>query len=170
MKFVWSVVSISALLLLSFISQSTADAAAKVDESVATNFELMTSDGQSFTLHDYAGKPVILHFWATWCPYCKKLQPGLDRLYQKYQADGLQMIAVSIREDEGATPQKELEGRGMSFKTLVNGTDMARNLFNVNGTPTTVFIDKTGHIVGSTRTSDPSDPRLEKIVDYIVEN
>ena len=80
------------------------------------------------------------------------------------------MIAVSIREDDGATPQKELDSRGMSFKTLVNGTEMARNLFNVSGTPTTVFIDKTGHIVGNTRTSDPSDPRLEKIVDYIVEN
>jgi len=112
----------------------------------------------------------VIHFWATWCPYCKKLQPGLDKLYQKYQADGLQMIAISIREDEGATPQAELNRRGMSFKTLINGTDMARSLFNVNGTPTTVFIDKTGHIVGSTRTSDPDDRRLGKIVKYIVEN
>tara|TARA_B110000240_G_C13498767_1_gene452881 strand:- start:2895 stop:3044 length:150 start_codon:yes stop_codon:yes gene_type:complete len=47
---------------------------------------------------------------------------------------------------------------------------MARNLFNVSGTPTTVFIDKAGRVLGSTRTSNPDDPRLEKIVKYIVED
>jgi cytochrome c biogenesis protein CcmG/thiol:disulfide interchange protein DsbE len=79
-------------------------------------------------------------------------------------------MAISIREDEGAKPQKELDGRGMSFKTLINGDEVAINLFDVIGTPTTVFIDKTGHVVGSTRISDPDDPRLETIVKYIVEN
>jgi thiol-disulfide isomerase/thioredoxin len=133
-------------------------------------WQLYNGEGQLVKSSDFLGKPLVIHFWATWCPYCKKLQPGLDKLYQKYQVDGLQMIAVSIREDEGATPQKELDGRGMSFKTLINGTDMARNLFNVSGTPTTIFIDKTGHIVGNTRTSDPDDPRLDKIVKYLIEN
>ena len=133
-------------------------------------WQLYNEAGQLVKSSDFLGKPLVIHFWATWCPYCKKLQPGLDKLYQKYQADGLQMIAVSIREDEGARPQKELDNRGMSFKTLINGDDMARNLFNVSGTPTTVFIDKAGHVVGSTRISKPDDPRLEKIVKYIVEN
>jgi cytochrome c biogenesis protein CcmG/thiol:disulfide interchange protein DsbE len=133
-------------------------------------WQLYNEAGQVVKSSDFIGKPLVIHFWATWCPYCKKLQPGLDKLYKKYQADGLQMVAVSIREDEGATPQKELDGRGMSFKTLINGDDMARNLFNVSGTPTTVFIDKAGRVVGSTRTSNPDDPRLEKIVKYIVED
>lgn len=133
-------------------------------------WQLYNEAGQLVKSSDFLGKPLVIHFWATWCPYCKKLQPGLDKLYQKYQVDGLQMIAVSIREDEGAMPQKELDNRGMSFKTLINGEDMARSLFNVSGTPTTVFIDKTGHIVGSTRISDPNDPRLEKIVKYTIEH
>lgn len=138
--------------------------------SVMPEWQLYNEEGLLVKSSDYLGKPLVIHFWATWCPYCKKLQPGLNKLYQKYQADGLQMIAVSIREDEGATPQAELNSRGMSFKTVINGTDIARNLFNVSGTPTTVFIDKTGHIVGSTRISDPNDPRLEKMVKYILEN
>jgi thiol-disulfide isomerase/thioredoxin len=133
-------------------------------------WQLYNEAGQLVKSSDFLGKALVIHFWATWCPYCKKLQPGLDKLYQTYQVDGLQMIAVSIREDEGATPQKELDSRGMHFKTLINGDDMARDLFNVSGTPTTVFIDKTGHIVGSTSISDPDDPRLEKIVKYILEN
>lgn len=144
---------------------------AKTEElSMMPQWQLYNEAGQLVKSSDFLGKPLVIHFWATWCPYCKKLQPGLDRLYKKYQADGLQMIAVSIREDEGAKPQKELDSRGMSFKTLIKGNEMARNLFDVSGTPTTVFIDKAGHIVISTSISDPDDPRLEKTVKYIVEN
>jgi thiol-disulfide isomerase/thioredoxin len=155
--------------LIFFTTLTFAQVAPKTDElPLMPQWQLYNEEGLLVKSSDFLGKPLVIHFWATWCPYCKKLQPGLDKLYQKYQADGLQMIAVSIREDDGATPQKELDSRGMSFKTLVNGTEMARNLFNVNGTPTTVFIDKTGHIVGNTRTSDPDDPRLDKIVKYIL--
>lgn len=137
---------------------------------IMPQWQLYNEAGQLVQSSDFLGKPLVIHFWATWCPYCKKLQPGLDKLYKNYQADGLQMIGISIREDEGATPQKELNNRGMSFKTLINGDDVGMNLFNVSGTPTTVFIDKTGHIVGSTSISEPDDPRLEKVVKYIVEN
>jgi thiol-disulfide isomerase/thioredoxin len=135
----------------------------------APDWQLVTEAGEQINSTDFAGKPLIIHFWATWCPYCKKLQPGLDRLYKSYQADGLQLIAVSFWEDEGATPQAELIERGMSFKTVVNGDQVARNLFAVKGTPTTVFIDKNGRIVASTRISDPEDPRLETLVKLLLE-
>jgi thiol-disulfide isomerase/thioredoxin len=138
--------------------------------TMMSQWQLFNEAGQLVKSSDFLGKPLVIHFWATWCPYCKKLQPGLDKLYQEYQADGLQMMAISIREDEGAKPQKELDGRGMSFKTLINGDEVGMNLFDVSVTPTTIFIDKTGHVVGSTRISDPDDPRLETIVKYIVEN
>jgi cytochrome c biogenesis protein CcmG/thiol:disulfide interchange protein DsbE len=80
------------------------------------------------------------------------------------------MIAISLREDEGATPQKELACRGMTFKTLINGDDVGMNLCSVSGTPTTIFIDKAGHVISSTTVSKPDDPRLEKTIKYIVES
>ena len=144
---------------------------AKTEElPMMPQWQLYNEAGQLVKSSDFLGKPLVIHFWATWCPYCKKLQPGLEKLYQKYQADGLQMIAVSIREDEGATPQKELESRGMTFKTLIKGHDVGMDLFSVSGTPTTIFIDKAGRVISSTRISEPDDPRLEEIVKYIVEN
>jgi cytochrome c biogenesis protein CcmG/thiol:disulfide interchange protein DsbE len=79
MGFVRSVVSV--FILLSFISLRTADAVAKVDLPIAPNFELTRADGQLFKLHDYAGKPVIVHFWATWCPYCKNVNPVKKNCY-----------------------------------------------------------------------------------------
>jgi thiol-disulfide isomerase/thioredoxin len=138
------------------------------EQLTAPQWQLFTEAGQLIKSTDFAGKPLIIHFWATWCPYCKKLQPGLDKLYKQYQADGLQLIAISFREDEGARPQAVLAERGMSFTTVVNGDEVAQDLFAVTGTPTTVFIDRLGRIVATTRVSDPDDPRLEKIIKVIL--
>ena len=138
--------------------------------SMMPEWQLYNEAGQLVKSSDFLGKPLVIHFWATWCPYCKKLQPGLDKLYLKYQGEGLQMIAVSLREDEGATPQKELDSRGITFKTLINGDDVGKNLFSVSGTPTTVFVSRAGHVIGSTSISEADDPRLEIAVKYIVEN
>ncbi|TDF34425.1 TlpA family protein disulfide reductase [Alteromonadaceae bacterium M269] len=133
-------------------------------------WQLYNEAGELVKSSDYKGKPVILHFWATWCPYCKKLQPGLDRVYRKYKDQGLEMIAISIREDDGATPQATLDDRNMSFKTLILGDEIAFDKFNVRGTPTTVFVDAKGQIVGVTGTSDPEDPNLEIAAKFLVES
>lgn len=126
----------------------------------APGWTLQDADGNNVSLADFYGKPLILHFWATWCPYCKKVQPGLDHLYMEYRDQGLQLIAISFREDEAAEPQKSLDSRNQHFKTLLNGGEVAKN-YGVKGTPTTFFIDAEGEIVLSTRTSNPDDPQLE---------
>ncbi|MGI2224679.1 TlpA family protein disulfide reductase [Shewanella frigidimarina] len=168
MKLVWSGISILALLFLSFMPLHVADAAAKVEESVAPHFELTRADGEPFNLHDYAGKPVILHFWATWCPYCKKLQPGLEKLRIKYQHTDLQMIGISFNEDADANPAQSLLDRGIGMITLVKGDEVA-GLYEVKGTPTTVFIDRSGHIVWITHIADPNDVNLDKALQYILQ-
>jgi cytochrome oxidase Cu insertion factor (SCO1/SenC/PrrC family) len=143
MKSIWSVVSVSALfmftlLLLSFIPLRAADAVAKVDQPIAPNFELTRADGQPFNLHDYAGKPVIVHFLATWYPYCKKLQPGLEKLRLECQHTDLQMIGISFNEDDGANPGQRLLDRGVGMKTLIMG-DKVANLYGVRGTDDGIY-------------------------------
>ena len=156
------------VIALCFVSALSlaAEPATKLEK--APVWELMNEAGELVKSSDFAGQPLIIHFWATWCPYCKKLQPGLDTLYKKYADQGLQMIAISFWEDEGATPQASLDERGHSFKTVVEGDHVARQLFGVKGTPTTVFIDKAGNIVARTRISDPNDERLEKVVKLLL--
>ena len=155
----------SMIVLLSF--GVVAGEEKKADHTAPT-WELYDEGNRLTKSQQFAGKPLILHFWATWCPYCKKLQPGLEKLQQKYADDGVQMIAISFWEDEGATPQAVLEERGLSFKTLVNGDKVAKELFGVQGTPTTFFIDAEGTVIAKTRISDPDDPRLEKVVRMLV--
>ena len=138
-----------------------------VHASQAPEFTLTTEAGKVINLSDYQGKPLIIHFWATWCPYCKKLQPGLDKLYLKYQKQGLAMIAISFWEEDGATPQTELIKRGMHFQTLVNGEQVAKQ-YQVKGTPTTFFIDKSGNVHWLTNNSDPNNPKLEQAIQAIM--
>ncbi|RJY07075.1 TlpA family protein disulfide reductase [Parashewanella spongiae] len=140
------------------------------DLKQAPNFQLKDSNGKIHQLTDYKGQPLVLHFWATWCPYCKKLQPGLNRMYKKHINNGipeLKMLGVSFREDGGATPGEALTKRGINFLTLVDGDKVAK-AYNVRGTPTTVFIDRSGKIVWTTNTSNPDDPRLDKAADFVL--
>ena len=159
---------VTTLILLAIQPAAFADSTLEqVLESRAENFSLSTESGEVISLSDYKGKPLVLHFWATWCPYCKKLQPGLDKLYLKYQKQGLEMVAVSFWEEVGATPQAELLKRGMHFTTLVNGDNVAK-LFEVKGTPTTLFINKSGEILWKTSNSDPNNPKLEQAIQAII--
>lgn len=134
---------------------------------VAPAFTLKTEAGETVSLSDYKGKPLILHFWATWCPYCKKLQPGLDRLHTQYKGQELEVLGISWWEDEGATPQAVLEKRGIKFKTVVNGDDVSK-LYGVKGTPTTFFINRKGEVINVTRISDPNSPELEEYTKKII--
>ncbi len=129
----------------------------------APGFTLKNSRGQDVSLSDYQGKVIILHFWATWCPYCKKLQPGLERLYQSYKGQGLELLGISIWEDEGADPQGALAERGHSFMTLLEGGEVAKR-YGVKGTPSTFFIGRDGQVAGVYMDSNPDDPVLEQQV------
>jgi peroxiredoxin len=133
----------------------------------APQFVLPAADGELVSLKKYRGKPLVLHFWATWCPYCKKLQPGLQSLADTHAGQGLVVLGISFREDPGTKPQAVLEARGHSFMTLVEGDETAA-MYGVKGTPTTFFINRKGRIVGKTHTSDPNDPVLESLTAEIL--
>jgi peroxiredoxin len=134
----------------------------------APAFVLADASGAMVSLSDYRGRPLVLHFWATWCPYCKKLQPGLEALQLRFRDTGLVLLGVSFREDDGVDPQAVLRKRGHTFTTLLHGDDVAQ-MYGVRGTPTTFFIDRTGRIVGMTHTSDPADPVLVKLATAITQ-
>ena len=125
----------------------------------APTFTLQDASGTSVSLEDFAGQPLVLHFWATWCPYCKKVQPALESIKQEYAEQGLQVIAISFREDEGARPDQVLKQRGHSFTTLLQGETVALQ-YGVKGTPTTFFIRRDGTIAAATNASNPDNPIL----------
>ena len=153
-----SYIFISYLIVISFSLQAY---------ETAKPWQLKTQDGQLISLAQYKNKPVILHFWATWCPYCKKIQPTLVELQKKYQEQGVELISISFKEDEGTLPQDEINSRGYSFITAVMGEEVAE-LYDVRGTPTTFFINRKHEIIFKTSSSNKADPRLELALKEII--
>jgi thiol-disulfide isomerase/thioredoxin len=161
MKIVLSII----LLLGSLFSLN--GAAHDHSENKAPNWELQTQAGKNISLADYQGQPVILHFWATWCPYCKKLQPKLVELEEKYKNSGIKIVSISFNEDEGAMPQDSITERGYNFITAVNGDEVAQQ-YGVKGTPTTFFINRHGVVIFKSTSSNIEDPRLDLAVQEII--
>ncbi len=153
--------SILIICTMAIFSANTAD------YPTAPAWQLKTQAGDNISLSDYRGKPVILHFWATWCPYCKKLQPKLVELEKKYQDSGIKIVSISFNEDEGAMPQDVIKARGYDFVTAVKGEPVVK-LYGVRGTPTTFFINRQGQAIYKSTSSDISNPKLELAVKEII--
>lgn len=96
-------------------------------------------------LSDYAGKVVIVDFWASWCGPCAKSFPFYESLYQKYHAMGLEVIAVSVDEEQSDMKDFLAEHKA----SFLIGWDPAGELattFKVPGMPTSYIIDAKGQV------------------------
>jgi thiol-disulfide isomerase/thioredoxin len=113
----------------------------------APDFTLEDMDEEEHTLSDLRGKVVLLNFWATWCPPCRREMPSMERLHQKLDADKFKVIAVNQMEDGDHVfayiGQLEVDP---SFTILFDLDSKVSNSFSVNGLPTTYLIDKQGNI------------------------
>ncbi|MFT6529652.1 MAG: thiol-disulfide isomerase/thioredoxin [Psychrosphaera sp.] len=114
------------------------------------------------------GKAYVLHFWATWCPYCKRLQPGLETIAIEYVDKGIETYAISFWENPRAKPTQEMESRGLSFKVLEKGDEVAK-LFGVQSTPTTIFVNHKGEVSFKYMLSDPNDPQLRLAYETLID-
>ncbi len=131
---------------------ATADAAAvglleaMPDQPAAPGFELQGPDGQIYRLADVQGQPVIINFWATWCPPCRAEMPAMQRAWEQLQDDGVMLIAINVGESEDEiTPF--LEQVPVDFP-LPMDTDMSvSQQWPMKGLPTTFVVDPAGRIV-----------------------
>ncbi|MGQ0659160.1 MAG: peroxiredoxin family protein [Chromatiales bacterium] len=128
----------------------------------APDFTLSHDDGEAMTLSNLRGNVVVVVFWATWCPYCKRLLPGIQKLADFYQGERFRVLAVDIW-DDGDT-RRYMTEHGLSLDVLLNGDRVAEQ-WGVRGTPTTVVVGADGTIRLATRTSDPDDPQLASVLE-----
>lgn len=112
--------------------------------SLAPDFTLPTVDGQTITLSDYtaAGTPVVLNFWATWCPPCRVEMPYFQSAAALHAGD---VAILGLNQAESAAVIAAYAGdRGLTYPLLVDEDMKVNNLYGVLNLPTTVFIDHNG--------------------------
>ena len=152
------------------VSGSTSGAAAAAGlgaGDVFPEFELTRADGSAWRSADYSGQPRVVFFWATWCPYCRKLMPGIVALHDNYADQGLEIVAVNFRDDDGDTVAYASK-MGIEFDIVVKGDALAA-LAGVKGTPTVFVLDRESRIVLRYSSSDPNDPLLLEAVQSVVQ-
>jgi thiol-disulfide isomerase/thioredoxin len=150
-------------LILSCSSGADSDKAIKeADKYQGEDWTLKNLAGEPVQLSSFHGQPTILVFWATWCPFCKKLLPGIAELDKKYRDQGLKVLAVNIKEDW--KPEVYWRNHEYEFDTVLEGDEVAK-LYGVKGTPGIVFIAPSGEVLGVKSFSDPNHPLLEKFAE-----
>jgi peroxiredoxin len=109
------------------------------------NFTLTDLSGKTWTLRDLRGKVVLLNFWATWCPPCRKEMPDLETLYQRFAPQGLVILGIS---DEDAGKVKPfIEQQRISYPVLLDPGRKVNEQFQIDGIPKTFIYDREGKIV-----------------------
>jgi peroxiredoxin len=118
---------------------------AKVGD-VAPDFARADLAGRQVHLADYRGKLVLLNFWATWCAPCRKEMPLFSRWQRDYGAQGLQIVGVSMDDDETLVRQL-LEQRPVHYPIVMGDAKLGEQFGGVLGLPLSFLIDAQGRIV-----------------------
>ena len=114
---------------------------------LAPDFELTSASGETLRLSDLRGRPVLLNFWASWCPPCREEMPAFEQAYRQYQDDGFVILAVNAAYSD--SPAKALafsESLDLTFPIVFDYDGSVAGLYRTHSLPSSFFIDAGGVI------------------------
>lgn len=115
-------------------------------EALAGEIILNDLTGQAVNLSSYKGKPVILLFWTTWCPYCRQELLSLNQQYAQIAKEGIAVFGVNVNESESKV-QRFLKEFQPNFKILLDKDGLLSRKYDLMGVPTYIFLDKSGEVI-----------------------
>jgi peroxiredoxin len=141
---VWKFAKATTLLLA--ISAAEVGAQAVTPGKKAPDIKLPTLAGGRFDLSKLRGNAVVVSFWGTWCPPCRKEFPELVRVQAEHAQSGLRVVAVNGRDQEESIDDVErfVSAFAVTFPVALDKRGSVRRAYRIVGQPTTVFIDSSG--------------------------
>lgn len=110
---------------------------------MATAFSLPDLDGKTRTLAEFAGRVLVVNFWATWCPPCRAELPAMQRSLARLADEGVVLIGVHVGGDADSV-WSFLTGIGVTFPVLIDGSGSVSRAWQAVGLPTTFVVDPAG--------------------------
>lgn len=128
--------------------------AAMADQSIeaakvgflAPDFTLPNTDGDDIALSELRGRPVVLNFWATWCPPCRAEMPALEQTWQRYGKEGVLILGINQGESQAVVERFARGTVDTTFPLLLDRRTEVGRTYAVRALPTTVFVDAEGRI------------------------
>ncbi|MHB1052243.1 MAG: TlpA family protein disulfide reductase [Thiobacillus sp.] len=114
----------------------------------APALKLSDMRGAAHDLSQLNGRVVLINFWATWCPPCRREMPSMERLTQQLKGEAFSVLAVNVGESvndiELFTSQLDAD---LSFPILLDRSSLSMQAWKISGLPTTYLVDKKGRVV-----------------------
>ncbi len=135
------------LLLSTLIFLATASLANAAQEGQPTPQcpSALTGNAEKLDLNAYKGKVILIDFWATWCPPCKKSMPFFNSLRNEHVKNGFEIVAINV--DENSEEAKQfLASNAVDYVTAFDPKGDCPAKFDVQAMPSTYLVDKTGKI------------------------
>jgi len=137
----------------------------------APDFTLTDWDGNSLRFSDIVaeGKPVILNFWASWCPACRNEKPGFEKVYQE-RGEEVKFVMLGLVDgvrETVQTAQRYIEEGGFTLPVYFDTLREGLVVYGVRFIPATVFVDRDGYIVTAVQGAVDEDT-LREIIDQLM--
>ncbi len=123
-------------------SQALGSAGVRIGASLP-NFTLYDLQGNRVKLSDYAGRPVLINAWASWCPPCRAEMPALNQYYQTYKNTGL--VILAINDGESQSIAADFTGQiGVTFPVLLDPGTQVLDGYGIHDLPTSILVGRDG--------------------------
>jgi len=146
-KIQWSLVAVAGIALLGFLlfqDPPNDPSVGGTALAAASEIQLTDFEGERFALSDYAGTPVVVNFWASWCPNCVAEMPAFEKVHKDLDGE-VAFIGIDQRDQRSAAD--DLARRtGVTYRLADDPGGRVFDAFGGAGMPTTVFIDARGNI------------------------
>lgn len=133
------------LLAVSLAGAAGGAAALEVGDTVRLP-DVQTLDGRTLSAAALAGKPVVVEYWATWCPFCAMQNPRLQKLHERTRGTPLQVLAISIDKDPREAAGY-MQKRGYTFPATMDSAALQAVFGKRKGLPELYVIDARGRVV-----------------------
>ncbi len=132
------------------------------------DFGVVDQDGKEVKLSDFIGKPVVINFWASWCPPCKSELPHFDKLAKEYEGR-VDFLMVNLAGEKQESVKNFVRQNGYTFPLYFDTAESGAKAYSVSSIPKTVFITADGDI-GAERIGAMSEAVLRNYIEQLLKD